>query len=719
MYKSKQCPICGNEFVPKSARQKYCNAPVMRSCAVCGKQYESTCSLTYSKCCSKECSKEYAHQQSVASYQGLRKVCVLCGKEFTPKNNTQAICSDTHFKNCSVCGKPFQIRWHSGMNISSIPKTCSPQCKTQASFANGNPFTNPESREKAKQTMLRKYGVEHAAQSESIKQKMRDTTMARYGAEHFTQTPEYIEKAKATNRSKYGSDWAMQNPDCQQKAKDTLYVNYGVTNPMESDELKNKISKTYKGRTGYDYPAQNPEAVKKTKQTNLARYGFEYAQQNPDIRDKIIQTNLDRWGGIGAGSPEIAERIKATSRDKYGHDNPASSPEVQAKIADTMFKRYGVSHYNESWEYRKSAMTDPTKLDEWKSFLDDPEAYIKTHFDHKPNYRELADALGVNDSTIQFHLSQMGKSDLVQFTLSYAENDIVDILKEIDPTIQIVRHDRSMIAPYELDIYLPDHKLAIEINPTLTHNSSFGAYNNDPKAPSYHKLKTNMCEQQGIFLFHIFGYEWSHKKEIIISMLRNLLGRNTDRIYARNCEVREVPGKEAYEFLMRNHRQGGVHSKYRYGLYYHGELVSLMTFGMMRNTLGIGGEDLSDCWELVRYCNKLNTSVVGAASKLFKYFLKRYSPARVRSFSDRAHTKGGLYQTLGFVEVSRSTENYVWVCLKTNQAYNRVNAQKHNLRKFFHDDTIDLTQTEAQIMESRGYAKVYDSGTITWQWSAK
>lgn len=141
-----------------------------------------------------------------------------------------------------------------------------------------------------------------------------------------------------------------------------------------------------------------------------------------------------------------------------------------------------------------------------------------------------------------------------------------------------------------------------------------------------------------------------------------------------------------------------------------------MTFGKMRSSIGTGKEDLSDCWELIRFCSLLNTSVVGGASKLFKYFVHTYSPVRIRSFSDRAHTKGNLYLTLGFTEIRRSDPGYVWVDLATDKAYHRVNAQKQNLKRFLNDDTIDLTKTEREIMVDHGYVMVPDSGTITWEW---
>ena len=140
-----------------------------------------------------------------------------------------------------------------------------------------------------------------------------------------------------------------------------------------------------------------------------------------------------------------------------------------------------------------------------------------------------------------------------------------------------------------------------------------------------------------------------------------------------------------------------------------------MTFGSARRTIGVNKN--TEFWELVRFCNKLNTSVVGGASKLFKRFVDQFDPSDIISFSDRAHTTGNLYTKLGFSEKGRSAPGYVWVNSNTDIAYNRVNAQKSNLKKFLYDESIDLAKTESEIMEEHEFVKVYDSGVITWQWN--
>ena len=142
-----------------------------------------------------------------------------------------------------------------------------------------------------------------------------------------------------------------------------------------------------------------------------------------------------------------------------------------------------------------------------------------------------------------------------------------------------------------------------------------------------------------------------------------------------------------------------------------------MTFNHMRSTLGLTNTSLNT-WELSRFCNKLNTNVIGGASKLLKYFIENYNPEKIVSFSDVAHTKGNLYNTLGFKQISISDPGYVWVNLKDDSYYTRVSCQKRNLRKLFSDESIDIeNKTEREIMIEHGYVQVFDSGVIRWEWT--
>lgn len=348
----------------------------------------------------------------------------------------------------------------------------------------------------------------------------------------------------------------------------------------------------------------------------------------------------------------------------------------------------------------------------WNSFSTNPIKWIAENFPNtsEVTYYMLSNKLHIDRSTIQQKLKSLGLENIVTRYVSTMEQDIYSI---IPLGIQYLTNDRLAIKPYELDIYFPELSFAIECDPTYTHNSSAMCHDEPPKPSRYHRMKTDLCKDKNIELLHIFGYDWSHHSDIITSMIKTRLGIITNKVYARKCEIIDVDYKECKQFLDSNHLQGNVPSKVRLGLKYDDELVCVMTFGSTRSTIG-KKDDVS--WELLRFCNKLDTSVVGGASKLFKYFVNHYEPRRIVSFSDVAHTSGKLYPILGFKYLRTSDPGYVWVDTTNDRAYHRMNAQKQHIKQFLKDDSIDLSQSESQIMTAHGFVKVYDCGNHVWEW---
>ena len=201
-------------------------------------------------------------------------------------------------------------------------------------------------------------------------------------------------------------------------------------------------------------------------------------------------------------------------------------------------------------------------------------------------------------------------------------------------------HNRDILNGREIDIYIPSLKLGIEYDGLRWHSEIFN------KDTNYHLSKTEECERQGIRLIHIFEDEWQYKRDIVKSRLLNLIGKTPNKIYARKCTIKEVDSHTASKFLDENHIQGKCNSSYRYGLYYNDELVSIMTFGKLRKNLG--STDKDGYYELLRFCNKSNTAVIGGASKLFKHFLKEKKPTNVISYADRRWSNGKKKKKLGW-----------------------------------------------------------------------
>lgn len=655
----------------------------------------------------------------------MKKICEWCGKEFDAIVSNQKFCKDTHYGTCIVCGNKFPIS-NDMLNSKERKQTCSRKCTIElrkrtniAKYGGPAPSCSKDVRDKMKATNQERYGVDAPAQNAEIFDRIKQTNLERYGVEYSSQSDTVRKRCIETVRERYGVDNVFQSEELKQKIESTMLSRYGVVNAMQSDIIRKAREEDTLNRTGYSHHWADPSIRAKSKNTLNEHYGVDYPSQSKEIKDKTVETYIKNFGETNPMKCKtIRDKAAQTNIDRYGYSCIFNSPEFRDKIRGTLVERYGVANFTESCEYTHKVMKDPSKFDEFVEFDKDPKSYIQSHYCNKPSLSELSKDLGVGTEAISLRIGRSGCQDLVGYVYSMMEKEVYEFLVENLSESKIVRNTKQIITPYELDIYLPEFNFAIECNPASTHNSTVDTWDNSkqPMAYNYHKMKTDLCEDRGIFLFHIFGYDWMWHKDVIKSMLLNVLGQCSEKLYARNCDIRLVNSKDASAFLNTNHRQGAAGSSIKLGLYHSDELVSLMTFSKMRNTIGTGSEDLSDCYELVRFCSTINTSVVGGASKLFKYFVKNYHPTRIRSFSDRAHTKGSLYQTLGFKELRRSDPGYVWVNLYNDRPYHRYNAQKQNIREFLQDDSIDLSKTEREIMSSHGFVQVFDSGTITWEW---
>ena len=149
------------------------------------------------------------------------------------------------------------------------------------------------------------------------------------------------------------------------------------------------------------------------------------------------------------------------------------------------------------------------------------------------------------------------------YNSSIFEKEIIEFIN-ID---NIILNNNSIIPPYELDIYLPDYKLAIEFD---------GIYWHKNKNKNYHLNKTNMCNQKGVELFHIFENEWIEKKDIWKSLINLKLKRNKI-IYYNECILNNINEDTARDFINKNNILNYINSSINYGLLYNNELVCIMS----------------------------------------------------------------------------------------------------------------------------------------------
>jgi len=256
---------------------------------------------------------------------------------------------------------------------------------------------------------------------------------------------------------------------------------------------------------------------------------------------------------------------------------------------------------------------------------------------------------------------------------------------------------RDVISPYELDIYLPELNVAFEYNGLYWHSELF-------KAKGYHKQKKTRCKNKGVELLNIFEDAWKYKQPIIKSIILNKLNK-TEKIYARKCIIREVDNKEYKQFLENNHIQGYIPADVKLGLYYNDVLVSVMSFANRKLYKNNGTE-------LMRFCNILNTSVIGGASKLFKHYIDNYDYIEIISYSNNDIGSGNMYDKLGFTYIKDTVSNYWWVIDDVREY--RFKWSKQELIK---NNLLIDGETENACMTRLGYYRIFDSGSKIWKYS--
>lgn len=425
-----------------------------------------------------------------------------------------------------------------------------------------------------------------------------------------------------------------------------------------------------------------------------------------DVCNKEVKVQLRRYnqsiekGGYYSCSSKCgSNKRKETCLNKWGSSNFVETDEFKVKSKNTMIEKWGEDHFRKSEVWKTNNVLvekNKRKITTFNSFKENnPMIVGQSNNEFILNCSihgevEIPKNLFSNRKICGTELCL--KCNPIDNNVSGKEVLLGKLISEIYDGKIIKSHK---VGRKEIDIYLPELNVGFEFNGLRWHSELF-------LDKEYHINKTNLCNDNNISLVHIFEDDFDYKKDIIKSIIRNKLGKSI-KVFARKTEIRQIIKKDVVKiFLENNHLQGFVNSNINYGLYYNNELISLMTF--MKNRKILGGDGKDGGYELVRFCNKLNYSVIGGASKLFKHFIKQFNPKNIISYCDISWASGELYNKLGMVDNGLTKPNYHYVINSKRES--RIKYQKHKLIKEGYDEKL----TEHQIMINRGIFRIYNCG---------
>lgn len=437
-----------------------------------------------------------------------------------------------------------------------------------------------------------------------------------------------------------------------------------------ASEISKKCLQNRRG----DYVSVNSIAKELNKDYYTIKRAIDYLKIKPSKiekngtcwYEKSVFNNVKKFFDENPNSAKIF--YKDTVMMKYGVENVSQSEEIKEKKRNTSIKNFGVDNHTklessrkhlseQSKKNAKSRMSKASKTreDNILKFELENDCISLVHLNKRDNigydkygrfseaihkmgldYLEYKDNIFVKNEDVS-KIHEYRKICHEHLT-SYFENDILDFVKSIYDG-EVLNNIRKIIYPKELDIYIPQKKVAIECDGLYWHSDKM-------KPNDYHLDKTITCEEKGIRLLHIFEDEWNFKKEICKSIIVESLGIYQNKIDSEKCVVDEINEDLAKEFLENNSIYDFEIADDYFGLFYNDELIYVVS--------------LKDKQFIIQECTKLNTFVENGLNKLINFIITQTNNS-VFIEVDRRLQNFEFYKSCGFKKVSESEPNYFYI----------------------------------------------------------
>jgi rubrerythrin len=242
-------------------------------------------------------------------------------------------------------------------------------------------------------------------------------------------------------------------------------ANYGVTNKSKLEEVKNKLRESRLKNNNAKIAAEKSRKTRFEKNNGL--------WHDKDFGNKVKISKIKN--GHSAGWNNIEKR-KNTLIDKYGVNNTFCLPQVRKASFNALMKKSYEEHI------LKCKFDEPLfTFDEYLNRINDGQIF-------KFKCRKCGT---VFESS---HHDGYHKKCPICYPkldgISLEEIEFGNMIKSFLLNEEIIIGSRNIIPPMELDIYIPEKKLAFEFDGLFWHSD---ANNNITK--NYHLNKTELCEK--------------------------------------------------------------------------------------------------------------------------------------------------------------------------------------------------------------------------------
>ena len=342
-----------------------------------------------------------------------------------------------------------------------------------------------------------------------------------------------------------------------------------------------------------------------------------------------------------------------------------SSPEAIAKFKESIKGVWTEEKKEEQRQKQKEIWSDKDLLEKHSRIMQECHSSEETRAKTAEAIHEYNSKLSQEEWNRRYIKSYETKKKRGYVYTSDGEKSITDFVKSLgfSPIKYVIGKDNTR---FEIDCFIPGKNIGIEYNGIYYHSINGG----NKRPIPYHINKNKKAEELGIDLIQIWEDQWKHDTELLKDIIAMRLGViRGKKIYARQCEIKEIDAKTYCEFCVANHIQGHRPAKVKLGLFYKNELVQIASFGSARSYTNNAKNRYE--WEWIRGCSLQGVTVIGGSSKLFKYFVDTYKPNNVLSYCDWNLFNGKSYEAMGFEFVGYTGPDMFFV--KNSSRLERIN----------------------------------------------
>lgn len=321
-------------------------------------------------------------------------------------------------------------------------------------------------------------------------------------------------KREETCLKLYGKTTVNQfiSKEARNKYENDCLNKYGVKNPSQLQIVKDKRKRTCLNKYGVEcnlmlrtadeiksvWSEKHNEILQKRTETSYLKYGTEFPTQSETVKYKIKQSLINHHGTLEKAYHYINKKANETKIKLYNDINYNNIDKIKQTI-DNKHSEFEIS--NNCTRYTKLVETYGQG---WLA--------LELPYIYNNRYRYI-------DNKYLEQIKQYSSENHSVQSVSKTECEIYDYVKSIYNS-KIIKNTRKIISDtnhqYELDIYLPEIKLAFEFNGNFWHSSKF-------KDKYYHQTKSLLCFKQNILLIHIYEFEYINDKEKCFNKIKDII----------------------------------------------------------------------------------------------------------------------------------------------------------------------------------------------------